>query len=147
MNKSWILVVVLIVAAAIVAPKFLNGFGGNQASMHSANVTEITDANFKAEVMDHNGPVIVEAYAPWCGPCKAYKPKYNQAADNNHQKAKFVTFDVDKNPGIARSLGVTGIPLTVCVKGNGEGRTVTDELSGNAPYSSIEKLVNACAAP
>lgn len=147
MNKSWTIAALLILAAAFLLPNLINGFGTNQASMHSANVTEITDATFEAEVMNHDGPVIVEAYATWCGPCKSFKPKYNRAADNNHQKAKFVTFDVDKNPGIAGKLGVTGIPLTVCVKGTGKNRMVNGVLRGDGSYSRIENLVEACAKP
>lgn len=145
MNKTWIIAALAIFAAALFLPGLF--FQPEAPTAASQYVTEVTDANFEAEVTNHDGPVIVEAYATWCGPCKSYKPVYHQAAEAHHNKAKFVSFDGDLNRGIARNINLQAYPTTVCIKGKGADRKVTDSVMGALPPSTLESFIAACAAP
>jgi thioredoxin 1 len=73
-------------------------------------VTEITDSAFPSEVLSANVPVVVDFWAPWCGPCRAIAPVVEELSEELQGKVKFVKINVDDNPAVASQLGIRSIP-------------------------------------
>jgi len=71
---------------------------------------EININNFESEVLKSEQPVVVDVWAPWCGPCKMMEPHFKEAAEQYAGKARFVKLNADKNQEIARRYKVMGIP-------------------------------------
>jgi thioredoxin 1 len=81
---------------------------------------EITDETFDAEVLGAAKPVVVDFWAPWCGPCRAVEPALEQLAGTT-ENVEFVKLDIDANPGVASRYDVLSIP-TVILFAHGEAR-------------------------
>ena len=81
---------------------------------------EVTDATFEADVLQADGPVVVDFWAPWCGPCHAVHPVLEQLAGET-EKVEFVKLDIDENPVTASRYDVLSIP-TVMLFAEGEPR-------------------------
>ena len=77
---------------------------------------EITDASFDEDVLRADGPVVVDFWAPWCGPCHAVHPVLEQLAGET-EKVEFVKLDIDENPEAAARFGVLSIPTVILFKG------------------------------
>jgi thioredoxin 1 len=84
-------------------------------------VHSVTDANFEAEVLRSELPVLVDLYADWCAPCKQLSPIVAQVATELAGKIKAVKVDVDRNPMIAQTFGATSIPMLLVIA---QGRVV-----------------------
>jgi thioredoxin 1 len=69
-----------------------------------------TDADFKADVLDSDKPVLVDFWAPWCGPCKMVAPVLEEIAGEHGDKLSVVKLNTDENPATTQRYGVTGIP-------------------------------------
>ncbi|MFH1183144.1 MAG: thioredoxin [Candidatus Moraniibacteriota bacterium] len=76
-------------------------------------VTEIKDADFKKEVEDHEGLVLVDFWASWCGPCQSAAPIVDSVADEMKNKVKVVKLNVDENQSTASKFGVMSIPTFI----------------------------------
>lgn len=87
--------------------------------MASANVSEFTDSNFEAEVLESDKPVLVDFWAEWCMPCKILAPTIDEVADANVGKIKAGKVDIDSNNAIAVKYGISAIP-TVIIFNKGE---------------------------
>ena len=81
---------------------------------------EVTDESFETEVLAAGRPVVVDFWAPWCGPCKAIEPALDELAEAT-DKVGFVKLDIDENPSIADRYGVLSLP-TVILFADGEPR-------------------------
>lgn len=87
--------------------------------MAGANTLTFDDANFESEVLQADVPVLVDFWAPWCGPCQMVGPVIDELADEFQGKAKIGKVDVDKAAQVAGKLGIQSIP-TVMVFNNGQ---------------------------
>jgi thioredoxin 1 len=81
------------------------------------NIIELTEANFEQEVLKAAGPVVVDFYAPWCGPCKMLAPLLEQLAGELAGKLKFVKLNVDNAPELSADHEITGIPTLMLFRG------------------------------
>jgi thioredoxin 1 len=110
-----------------------------------SNVVEVTDATFETEVIRSDKPVLVDFWAPWCGPCKAIGPVLSEIASERESEVKIVKVNIDDNQEYAFKLGVMSIPTLVVFKG---GEPV-DKIVGAHPKNTINdrlsKVVEAAA--
>ncbi|MDR0781341.1 MAG: thioredoxin TrxA [Pseudomonadales bacterium] len=85
----------------------------------SEHLSHITDASFDDEVLKAQGPVLVDFWAQWCGPCKMIAPILDELAEEYAGKLKICKLDVDANPATAPQYNIKGIPTLILFK-NGE---------------------------
>ena len=100
-----------------------------------------TDANFRAEVLESNQPVLVDFWAVWCGPCRALTPAIDQLAREQAGRAKVGKLNVDDSPQTAAEYGVQSIPTVLVFRG-GE---VVGQLVGVQPKERYEELLAQAA--
>lgn len=94
---------------------------------------------FEAKVLKAQGPVVVDFWAEWCGPCRLLAPVINQLAEEYDGRIQFVEVDVDENPDVAMSYGVEGIP-TLVLFNHGE---VIDRIVGYLPKPKLAQQLEA----
>ena len=87
--------------------------------MSSQHIVHVTDSNFDDEVLKASGPVLVDFWATWCGPCKMIAPVLDELSEEYAGKVKICKLDVDAHPGTAPKYNVKGIPTLILFK-NGE---------------------------
>ena len=97
----------------------------------------LTTENFKSEVMESSGPVLVDFWAGWCGPCRMVGPIVEELAEEFDGLAKVAKVDVDENGDLVNRFGIMSIPTLVVFK---DGKIV-DQLIGAAPKDKIQSLV------
>jgi thioredoxin 1 len=78
-------------------------------------VSEVNSTEFEKEVLQSSTPVVVDIWAEWCGPCRAYSPIIDAVSDDYSGKIKFVKVDADKNEAIATKYNVMSIPATLLI--------------------------------
>ena len=105
--------------------------------MASEKVHEFTDAQFDADVLKSDIPVVVDFWATWCAPCKAIAPVLDQLADEYDGRIKVGKVNVDENPATPAQYGVRGIPTMILFK-DGE---IVDQLVGAVPKKQVEALL------
>ena len=102
------------------------------------DILEIDDSTFDAEVLKSNKPVLIDFWAPWCGPCMAISPMVEQLAGEFGEKIKFVKCNVDDNPISPGKYGIRSIPTLMFFKdGN-----VVDQVIGIVAKSKLEEVIN-----
>lgn len=103
----------------------------------------VTDANFKAEVLDSAEPVLVDFWAEWCGPCKAIAPILDELSGEMAGKVKIVKLNVDENPSTMSNYGVRSIPTMILFKG---GEAVDMKVGAGTPKAGLAKWLDGHAA-
>jgi len=102
------------------------------------NVVEIDDSSFESEVLQHDKPVLVDFWAPWCGPYKAIGPVVEDLAGSFGDKVKFVKCNVDDNPVTPSKYGIKAIPTLIVFK---DGK-LQDQIVGIVAKSKLEETLN-----
>ncbi|MFN3976417.1 MAG: thioredoxin [Aquificaceae bacterium] len=105
----------------------------------AANVIVLTEANWQAEVINSDKPVLVDFWAPWCGPCRIIAPIIEEIAMEMGDVVKVGKLNTDENPNIAMRYGIRAIPTIMLFKG-GE---VVDTRIGVQPKEAIKQMINS----
>jgi len=109
----------------------------------AANVTEVTDQEFEASVIKSELPVLVDFWAPWCGPCRAIAPIVEELAGEYQGKVGFAKLNTDDNQRTAMKYGIMAIPTLLLFRGGNEVARVTGVQSKQALKKAIDGVVGA----
>ncbi|HAC90055.1 MAG TPA: thioredoxin [Planctomycetaceae bacterium] len=99
---------------------------------------ELTDGNLDAEVLQSGNPVLVDFWAPWCGPCRQISPLIDQLGQQYAGKVKVGKVNIDDNPEVTNQYGIQSIPTLMVFRG-GE---VAERFVGMPPKAKLEQALN-----
>ena len=108
----------------------------------AGNLPDVTDTNFQAEVLENDKPVLVDFWAPWCGPCRVIAPSLEEIADEQAQELSIVKLNVDENQQTAARYQVLSIPTLILFKG---GEPV-HQIIGAMPKSRLVQEIQPALA-
>ncbi|MBR6085335.1 MAG: thioredoxin [Spirochaetales bacterium] len=97
----------------------------------------LNDSNFEQEVLKSDKPVLVDFWAPWCGPCRMLAPLISQIAVKYSDQIKVGKVDVDENPLLAQSFNISSIPSLILFK---DGKVLSQRVGG-APMGVLEAFI------
>ena len=106
------------------------------------NTKSVTDQSFQADVLSAPGPVLVDFWAEWCGPCRMIAPALEEISGELGDKVDIVKLNIDENPQVPGQYGVRGIPTMVLFK---DGRPVAQKV-GAAPKGDLSKWIQQATA-
>ena len=101
--------------------------------------THISDSSFEADVLKANGPVLVDFWAEWCGPCKMIAPALEELAEQLKGRLTIAKINIDHNPQTPKKYGVRGIPTLILFK---DGKPV-NTLVGARPKSALKQWIDS----
>jgi thioredoxin 1 len=103
-----------------------------------SDVLAVTDATFDSEVLQSPTPVLIDLWAPWCGPCRAIAPVVDELSREYAGKLKVVKMNVDDNPQTPSKYGVRSIPNLLLFKGG----QVADQIVGAVPKAHLVRAID-----
>ena len=104
----------------------------------SDNITHVTDADFQAEVLSSETPVLVDFWAEWCGPCKAIAPVLDEVSEERAGMLKVAKVNVDEHQALASEFGVRSIPTMLIFKDGGMQGQVVGAMNKAALIDKID---------
>ncbi|BBO83412.1 thioredoxin [Desulfosarcina ovata] len=108
----------------------------------SESVIEIQESQFDQQVLNQSKPIIIDFWAPWCGPCKAMGPVFGELAAEYAAKMVFAKCNVDENQSIAAKYGIKAIPTLMIFQGG----QVVNSITGMSSRSALETAINSAIA-
>ena len=103
-----------------------------------AKPQEVTDASFQNDVLESDLPVLVDFWAPWCGPCRMVAPVVDELSDEYDGKVAFYKLNTDENPGVATTYGIRSIPTLLVFKSG----DVVGQIVGFRPKKDLAKRLD-----
>lgn len=102
---------------------------------------QVTDSTFKDEVLESDVPVLVDFWAPWCGPCRMVAPVVEEIADQFEGQIKVLKLNTDENPNIASQYGIRSIPTLMIFKGGQRVDMVVGAVPKTTLANTLEKYL------
>ncbi|MBI5585214.1 MAG: thioredoxin [Deltaproteobacteria bacterium] len=109
--------------------------------MSEKSITEVTDENFKTEILDSAQPALVDFWAAWCGPCRAIAPVVEELAAQYEGRVKIGKLNVDENPKTPGQYGIRAIPTLILFKGGTVAEQITGAVSKTTLENAIKKVI------
>ena len=106
-----------------------------------ASVGQVTDSSFQQEVLESEVPVLVDFWAPWCGPCRMVTPVVEELAQQYNGQLKVMKLNTDENPSVAREYGIRSIPTLMIFKGGQRLDMVVGAVPKTALAEKLEKYL------
>ncbi|MGQ9865051.1 MAG: thioredoxin [Pseudanabaenaceae cyanobacterium] len=106
-----------------------------------ASAVAVTDASFETDVLQSEIPVLVDFWAPWCGPCRMVAPVVDEIAEQYAGKLKVVKLNTDDNPNVASQFGIRSIPTLMIFKGGNKVDVVVGAVPKATLANTIEKYL------
>ena len=107
------------------------------------NIIELNETTFEPEVLQAAGPVLVDFFAPWCGPCKMLAPLLERLAEEFASRIKFAKLNVDDAPELAGQYDITGVPTLILFRGG----KIAGQMVGLSSPHSLKALLEKFASP
>ncbi len=108
-----------------------------------ADLTNVSDDNFQAEVLENEQPVLVDFWAPWCGPCRVIAPSLEEIADEQSDQLRIVKLNVDDNQQTAAQYGVMSIPTMIVFKHGQPAKTIVGAYPKRKLEAELEPVLSA----
>ncbi|GIW10542.1 MAG: thioredoxin [Chloroflexi bacterium] len=105
------------------------------------NLIEVTDRTFENEVLQSELPVLVDFWAPWCGPCRMIAPAVEQLAVEYQGRVRFAKLNTDDSPETPGKLGIMGIPTLILFKGGVEAKRMVGALPKQRIKNAIDEVL------
>lgn len=107
----------------------------------SSTTAAVTDNNFREEVLESEIPVLVDFWAPWCGPCRMVAPVVEEIAEQYEGKVKVVKLNTDENPQVATQYGIRSIPTLMIFSGGQRVDMVVGAVPRTTLATTLEKYI------